>query len=189
MASKPFSEDESGNFCEVSEEDRALFRSTVGSVNRLTHDKVLLTKNRPKAIPRQTLLDNAQVLQDMLSDHWEHSDMLTGEELWFARGGLQHKVLRQLRRGQFSVGAELDLHGMTVPEARHALAVFLGSSTRQRSRCVRIIHGKGLGSLKEPILKPKVVGWLQQRQEVLAFCSAPPTDGGTGALYVLLRKS
>jgi len=112
----------------------------------------------------------------------------TCDELLFSRSGLQHKVLRKLRRGQYAIGAELDLHGCTVVEARNLLVAFLNSCRHEQIRCVRIIHGKGNRSLqRQPILKGKVNYWLQQRDEVLAFCSARPVDGGAGAIYVLLK--
>ena len=105
------------------------------------------------------------------------------------RGGLQQRVLRKLRRGQFAIEAELDLHGYIVPEAREALAVFLRDAQLTGKRCVRIIHGKGLGAEgRLPVLKIKVNSWLRQKDQVLAFCSTRPQDGGTGAVYVLLKK-
>ena len=103
---------------------------------------------------------------------------------------MQQAILRKLRRGQFQVGAALDLHGMTVATARDALAAFLQHARRDSLGCVRIIHGKGKRSHhRGPVLKQKINHWLRQRDEVLAFCSARPMDGGTGAIYVLLRKS
>jgi len=98
--------------------------------------------------------------------------------------------LRRLRRGQFVVQAHLDLHGHTVPQAHVALAEFLREALERGARCVRVVHGKGLGSAhKLPVLKGKVGGWLRRHGDVLAFCPAPPHDGGGGAVYVLLRKS
>ena len=143
----------------------------------------------PLPLPVKRIEDEQQVLQDMLSDPEEPELVETGDELFFARAGLQHNVLRKLRRGQYSIGAELDLHGMTVVEARQQLAAFLQAARQRNVRCVRIIHGKGNGSLqRRPILKGKVNHWLQQRDEVLAFASARPVDGGTGAVYVLLKR-
>jgi DNA-nicking Smr family endonuclease len=125
----------------------------------------------------------------MMSEHFEAADTETGEELLFMRTGLQQRVMKNLRRGLFVVGAELDLHGMTVPVARQAVAAFLLESKRQRTQCVRIIHGKGRGSRhRAPVLKQKVGRWLAQRDEVLAYCSARDYDGGTGAVYVLLKR-
>lgn len=174
---------------QLSEEDRALFRGAVGKVRPLRHDRVAQHPPRPKPMPVHTRRDEAQVLRDMLSDEYLYAEVETGDELLYARPGLQHHVLRRLRRGQFSVHAELDLHGLTVLEARTALTTFLHHCQAERMGCVRIIHGKGLSSRHQlPVLKNKVNNWLRQRDEVLAFASARPVDGGTGALYVLIRR-
>jgi DNA-nicking Smr family endonuclease len=86
--------------------------------------------------------------------------------------------------------AELDLHGMISVEARQAVAAFLAECCKRGKRCVRIIHGKGLGSKnKEPVLRTKVKHWLMQKDEVLAFCQARTMDGGSGAVVVLLKSS
>ena len=128
------------------------------------------------------------MLRELLQDHLDPAELETGEELSFLRPGLQQKLLRKLRRGQFSVAAELDLHGMTANEAYAAVGEFLKRARTRNARCVRIIHGKGNGSLhKLPVLKAKIGGWLRRRDEVLAYCSARPVDGGTGAVYVLLK--
>jgi DNA-nicking Smr family endonuclease len=125
----------------------------------------------------------------MLSDCADPAELETGEELLYCRPGLQHNVLRKLRRGHYAVEAELDLHGLRVAEARQALTTFLQNALSLQIKTVRIIHGKGNGSFnKQPVLKGKVNNWLRQRIEVLAFCSARPVDGGTGAIYVLLRR-
>ena len=170
-------------------EDQELFRQHVGSVKRLHHDRVELIRNGPAPIPHSTRADERQVLKDMVSDHFELAEMETGEEIHYCREGLQHVVLRKLRRGQFRVSAALDLHGMSADTARQALAHFLHIARRDNMTCVRIIHGKGKRSRhKGPVLKHKVNHWLRQRDEVLAFCSARPVDGGTGAVYVLLKR-
>jgi DNA-nicking Smr family endonuclease len=173
----------------VPPQEAELFRTAVGEVRRLEHDRVEPPARRPPPIPQQRLRDEAAVVRDMLSDPLDPAELETGEELSFARPGLQHTVLRKLRRGQYSVEKELDLHGLTVEEARQALAAFLHHCTAGRLRCVRIIHGKGNSSFnKQPVLKGRVNHWLRHRSEILAFCSARPVDGGTGALYVLLRR-
>ena len=101
---------------------------------------------------------------------------------------MQKKVFRKLKRGQYSIEAELDLHGLTKVEAEEQLNMFISEIRDQGIRCVRIIHGKGYGSTnKGPVIKPLVNRWLQQRSEILAFCSARPADGGTGAVYVLVK--
>jgi DNA-nicking Smr family endonuclease len=173
----------------VSDEDKALFREAVGKVTRVRHDRVQPSLKRVPPVPKQRRHDERQVMEDMLSDVIDPADVESGDELLFARPGIQHGVLRKLRRGQFSVDAELDMHGMTTVVARHALTEFLRTAQFSRSRCVRIIHGKGRGSAQgRAVLKNKVNYWLQQRDDVLAFCSARPVDGGTGAVYVLLKK-
>jgi len=109
--------------------------------------------------------------------------------LQFSRPGIQHKVLRKLRRGPSGNSAELDLHGMTVPIARQALLNFIRDCRLQRLRCVKIIHGKGLSSPhRQPVLKTRTNSWLRQCGDVLAFCPARPEDGGAGAVYVLLKQ-
>jgi DNA-nicking Smr family endonuclease len=143
---------------------------------------------RPKPMPFQTLADERAALADSLSDAipW---DAETGEELRFLRDGLRHDILRKLRRGHWVVQAGLDLHGMNRMEARVALAEFLHGCVHAGLRCVRIVHGKGLGSPnREPVLKHLTRVWLMRREEVLAFCEAPPAHGGAGAALVLLRS-
>jgi len=173
----------------VDPKDRELFRQTVGAVKLLRCDRVDPALSHPAPIPRFTQADEQQVLADMISDYFEPADLETGEELYYRREGVQQAVLRKLRRGHFRVGTALDLHGMTVATAKEALTTFLHHVRREHIHCVRIIHGKGNGSRhRGPVLKQKVNHWLRQRDEVLAFCSAPAMDGGTGAVYVLLRR-
>ncbi len=173
-----------------SEEEKRLFRSAVGPVKRLHHNSVPPRNKRPTPDPVQTRLDERRVVEELLSDQYESADLETGEELLYARPGLQHGMLRRLRRGQFCVAAVLDLHGMTISTAKHGVATFLQNAHKAGHRCVRIIHGKGRGSrLGQPVLKRKLDLWLRQRKDVLAFCSARPVDGGTGAVYVLLKRS
>jgi DNA-nicking Smr family endonuclease len=175
---------------DLDREDRQLFRQSVGPVKRLRHDQVEPARgNGPAPVPYSTLSDERQVLKDMVSNYFEPADMETGEEIQYCREGMQHTVLRKLKRGHFRVGAVLDLHGMTVAMAGQAMVAFIDASQRNNMSCVRIIHGKGNRSRhKGPVLKQKVSHWLRQRDEVLAFCSARPVDGGTGAVYVLLRR-
>jgi DNA-nicking Smr family endonuclease len=167
-----------------------LFRQAVADARQLPEaDRVPPVRPRVKPIPRQTRMDEEQVLVDLLSDHIPWSEAETGEELNFLRPGLTQQVLRRLRRGHWVIEDELDLHGLTRDEARTRLAAFLNECKKRRIRCVRIIHGKGLGSKnKEPVLKQKVRNWLMQRDEVLAFAQARPTDGGGGAVIVMLKR-
>lgn len=170
-------------------DDTELFREIVGKVRRVPQDRVPPRRRAPKPIPTQTLRDQQAVMESLLSDDYEPSEIETGEELLHIRPGLQHSVIRKLRRGLYAIEAELDLHGCTVAQARERLIVFLRSSRADGKRCVRIIHGKGKSSEgKMPVLKGKVNAWLRQKDEVLAFCSAQRRDGGTGAVYVLLKR-
>jgi DNA-nicking Smr family endonuclease len=115
--------------------------------------------------------------------------METGEELIFQRPNVGRKVMRQLRRGNYSLQEEIDLHGLTADEAQVELHGFIKQCSIDGIRCVRVVHGKGLGSgPKGPVLKAGVNRWLTQWEEVAAFCSAQPRDGGTGAVYVLLSQ-
>ncbi len=143
----------------------------------------------PHPVSRQR--DDEEVLAASVSDHIDHEALLdTDESLSYSAPGIGPDVLRRLRRGEWSVQDEIDLHGHRVDEAREALVVFLRESIKRGSRCVRVVHGKGLGSLgKVPILKGKVRSWLAQRDEVIAFCQARGADGGAGAVMVLLRPS
>jgi len=171
-------------------EDSQLFRDSVGEVKPVHHDRVTPPRRAPSPRPKFREQDEAEVLRDLLSDQFEPVDMETGEELVFVRAGLQQRTLKKLRRGQFVVGAELDLHGMTAAVAREAVAGFLHDCKRRRVQCARIVHGKGRGSRhRAPVLKQKIGPWLQQRDAVLAYCSARNCDGGTGAIYVLLKRS
>jgi DNA-nicking Smr family endonuclease len=174
----------------VSDDDALLFRRTVGAVSPVETDRVTWHGGSPPPVPAQSHRDQERVLAELLAEDPQTADLETGDDLWYQRHGLQHGILRKLRRGQFAVQAELDLHGMTVPVARAALASFLSAGRREGLRCVRIVHGKGNGSPgRRPVLKSLLGGWLRRRREVLAFCSARPADGGTGAVYVLLART
>jgi DNA-nicking Smr family endonuclease len=166
-----------------------LFREAMRDVKRLKCDKVAFKPLPLLPYPKQRDLDEQLVRQEMLSDEFEPVDLETGEELLFMRPGIQRQIFAQLRRGHFSITTELDLHGMIAREAQVEVADFLRHCRENNTRCVKIVHGKGNGSWqKQPVLKNKLNQWLRQRDEVLAFCSARPCDGGTGAIYVLLKK-
>ncbi len=168
-----------------------LFRRAVADVVPLPPDnRADIGRPRPRPLARQRLRDEQQVLIDALADPWDwDAATATGEELVFARPGVPAAVLRKLRRGGWVIRAELDLHGHTGDEARIALAAFLNRCLKDERRCVRIIHGKGLGSKNRlPVLKHKLRHWLTQREDVLAFCQARAVDGGSGAVVVLLKS-
>ena len=170
-------------------DDLALFRDAIGDVDPVRHDRVEHDLEKPPAEPRQLQMDEARVLPDSMSDEYILEELQPGDELSYHVPGLQPAQFRKLRRGEFRREAELDLHGMTAENARKALALLLQEAMDEGWRCLRIIHGKGLRSSNDgPVLKTRLNTWLRQRNDVLAFCSAPPRDGGTGAAYVLLRK-
>ena len=176
----------------MTEDNDDLFRQSIGNIKPLKKQTDTLTHQTSKkaAVPRQFIADEQKVMDDLLSDDLLPEDLETGESLYFAQTGLQHKVLRKLKRGQYRIEDELDLHGYTRPEARKVLIAFLQHSKQQSFQCVRIIHGKGRRTYDAaPVLKAAVNKWLRQRNEVLAFSSARPEHGGTGALYVLLKKA
>lgn len=175
----------------ISEEEKQLFRESVAGAKPLKARKKPVPR-RAKPPPRARFADAERraVLEESLKLDLQDSDAFTGEDLWYAKPGVQHALMRKLRRGQFSPRAELDLHGLRSEDARVIVAEFLHEAQRRNYRCVRIIHGKGLGSgPKGPVIKQKLGGWLRQRKDILAFCSARPVDGGSGALYVLLGKT
>jgi DNA-nicking Smr family endonuclease len=166
------------------------FQRAVGQVQRLP-DAGRTVRPRPAAdpTPRQRLADEAHALAASLSDQLDVSTLLeTDDSLGFRRPGIGPDVLARLRRGQWAIQRQLDLHGLTRDAAREALALFLRQAERDRLRCVRVVHGKGNGSPgREPVLKAKVRAWLVQKDEVIAFAQASAADGGHGALLVLLR--
>ena len=173
-----------------SRRDAELFRRSVGDVSLLPpSDKAHSSTPRPQPIARQRMADEQAALEASLSDEFTIDTLLdTDEALSYARTGIAPDILRKLRRGHWVIQSQLDLHGMRRDEAREALAEFLRNAVKRGTRCVRIIHGKGLGSVnKEPVLKNKVRNWLVQKEEVIAFCQARAADGGSGALVVLLK--
>ncbi len=164
------------------------FRRAVGPLRELRHDRVEPHRRCPAPIPRSRLRDDQAVLEELASAPLQLDDLETGEELVYLREGLRPELLRKLRRGKFAVRAQIDLHGHTAAAARVALHNFLDDCIWSQDACVRVIHGKGLRSdNRGPVLKRGVARWLRQRNDVLAYCSARPADGGTGAVYVLLR--
>lgn len=173
----------------ISDEETAEFRRAMSGVRQLTDDRAPQPVSRPAPKPRRQALP-AAVSDALMPDDPGPQPPGFGERQSFSRPGVQQRVLRKLARGQIPVDEELDLHGMRVDEARQALARFLEESRSRGRRCIRIITGKGFGSrAAAPVLKGQVDRWLRLRPEILAFCSATQRDGGTGAVYVLLRRS
>jgi DNA-nicking Smr family endonuclease len=164
-----------------SDDDDGAFRRAMADVERLAAARPdpFRRKRRPEPLNLPVGDEDRDELADLAIE--------TGPFLEFRRPGIQHRVFHDLQRGLIEAEATLDLHGLRVHEARPALLRFLDQSTARRRRCIRVIHGKGRGSdTPQPILKQKTNQWLRQRDEVLAFVTAPRWDGGTGAVYVLL---
>ncbi len=175
----------------VDPEESTLFRNAVRDAVRLPEpDRVSPTEPIPPPFPAQSPINEYDGLFGPLHDEppsWEDS-LESGEALSFLRDGLSRQILKKLRRGHWGVQACVDLHGMTRDEARNALGAFLATAKSRDYRCVRVIHGKGLGSKnREPVLKAKIKIWLARYEDVLAYCQAPDRDGGAGATLMLLR--
>jgi len=171
-------------------EKHAEFREAVADVKPLKRPKRVALKRPPPApVAHQRRRDEAAALAESLEGPLSVDDALdSGEELVYLRDGMSRQVLRRLRRGHWVIQDGLDLHGLNRNEAAAAVASFLHQCAARGLRCVRIVHGKGLGSHnREPVLKLKLRKWLPPRQEVLAYCQAPASEGGSGALLVLLR--
>jgi DNA-nicking Smr family endonuclease len=168
------------------------FRRALAGVEPLDQPRrVPLSRVRPAPLPHQTLRDERAALEESLFGPLSVDDAIeSGEELAFLRDGLSRQVLRNLRRGHWVVQDQLDLHGFNRMEAALQVAEFLRRCQARHLRCVRIIHGKGLGSRnREPVLKGKLRKWLPVRDDVLAFCQAPAAQGGGGAVLVLLKSA
>nr|WP_207190109.1 Smr/MutS family protein [Ramlibacter ginsenosidimutans] len=174
------------------EVERNLFQRAAGKVAPLReHGRVHHPPEPVAPVAAQRQLDDQRVLKEAISDEFDASTLLEVDEaLSFRRPGVGIDVARKLRRGYWSIQAEIDLHGLRTDDAREALASFVREAVRQGLRCVRVVHGKGLGSPgKTPVLKGKVHGWLVQKDEVLAFVQARGDEGGAGAVVVLLKPS
>ncbi|MBA3595726.1 MAG: Smr/MutS family protein [Pseudomonadota bacterium] len=179
--------------------EKEMFSRAVGPVKALPAKhlpgnpgrKAQLPAVQPAPIPVQHQLDELAVMREAISDGFDVESLLdTDEALSFRRPGMGPDVVRKLRRGGWSIQKQLDLHGLRREDARDALSVFIREAHKAGLRCVRVVHGKGLGSPgKTPVLKGRVQSWLIQKAEVIAFVQARPAEGGAGALVVLLAQS
>lgn len=173
-----------------SDEERTLFEQAIAGARPLTPTRIHHEAPRPAAVPRprDEAADPGASLDPPPLESPFNLQLEGDDAPSFLRPGLARGVLRDLRRGHWAVEDHLDLHGATRDEARQFLAEFLAVALRRRLRCLRVVHGKGLGSPgREPVLKGLVKGWLMQHQDVLAFCQARAAEGGSGALLLLLR--
>ena len=174
------------------EAEKNLFTRAIGKVAPLpANNKAHLPSPPREPVATQLKKDEAQVIQDSLSDEFDVSTLLdTDDALSFRRPTVGPEVTRKLRKGDWAIQREIDLHGLRSDEARLALTTFIRDAHKHGIRCVRVVHGKGLGSPgKTPVLKSKVHSWLVQKNQVLAFVQAKPAEGGAGALVVLLTPS
>lgn len=172
--------------------ERNLFQRAVGAVQPLNQQpRVLLAGEPAPPFAFQQKIDDDNVLRESLSDDFDVSTLLdTDDELSYRRTGIGTDVTQKLRKGHWSMQGQLDLHGMRSDEAREALGQFIRDANKRGWRCVRVVHGKGLGSPgKTPVLKSKVHSWLVQKNQVMAFVQAKPAEGGAGALVVLLKPA
>jgi DNA-nicking Smr family endonuclease len=171
---------------QIQEAELELFRQQVQGAERIQHDGAEPYRRKPPPIPRPR---HIELPEDGATARLSESAIETPEYLLFARPGLQRRVIADLQRGAIEIGLEVDLHGLYAEHARQLLAEFLAECGHRHVRCARIIHGKGhRSSGNQPVLKQKVNYWLRLYDQVLAFCSAARHDGGTGAVYVLLRN-
>lgn len=178
-----------GDTMSTHDDEKSRFRKAMQDVRQLTgQPRAELDAAKPRATARFTSRDNAEVMRQSLGGSPLPGEIQTGEEMLYARPGLPAKVMRKLRRGQYAIENECDLHGLNAEQAKHLLVEFIDESLATGSRCVRVVHGKGLGSGPAgPVIKPLVGSYLRHRAEVLAYVTTLPAHGGSGAVYVLLK--
>jgi DNA-nicking Smr family endonuclease len=172
--------------------EKDLFTRAIGATEPLRRKAaVQLAPEPPAPIPVQHQLDEQRVLRESLSDEFDVTTLLDVDDaMSFRRPGIGTDVTARLRKGDWAIQAQVDLHGLRSDEAREALGGFIRNAYKQGLRCVRVVHGKGLGSPgKQPVLKTKAQRWLIQKNEVIAFVQAKPAEGGAGALVVLLAPA
>ena len=171
----------------IKNENESLFLSEMGDVTPLKPDNKIKIKKTPTKVFQQS---NRETHDYAVDDVFSDSEIIEDcpDILSFSRSGLQHKVLKNLRQGKNPIQHAVDLHGLTVKQARKELLIFLGECEAAGVRHVIIVHGKGFRSKNKPIIKAMVNRWLRTVDNVLAFHSALPKDGGNGAAYVLLKK-
>jgi DNA-nicking Smr family endonuclease len=168
----------------IAPEDAALFREAIGDVRRIEAEDAAIERPRPEPEARRLAQDEAEAL---VESRLPGSDPEGGEIIAWRKPSLDERVLRQLKRGEFSISDEIDLHHLRAAEAEALLKRFLNDARGGFHPCVRIVHGKGLRSEGAPVLKQIVDRVLRQRGDVIAFASAPPAQGGSGAVLVLLE--
>lgn len=175
---------------QAADEDAELFRRAVSDARPISSERRAPAPPQVKPVARMRRRDERAVLRESLEADADTSNLQSGDSLRFNRPHIGRRTMRKLARGGIAVQAEIDLHGMTADKAGEALRQFIADAELRGVRCVRVVHGKGLGSgTRGPVLKRKVDAWLRRWPAVLAFVSARQVDGGTGAVYVLLDQN
>ena len=170
------------------ENDTNLFRRMMSGVKPLTAEE-RIQPEKPRISPHRRTQTPEEQIESSFAEFAHATDVAPEESLFFSRTGLQHRLLKQLKRGDITPKASLDLHGQTIKEAGKSLTLFLGEAQSVGCRCVIVIHGKGTRSSEgRPVLKTQVKHWLRESPAVLAFSSTQTKHGGTGSVYVLLKK-
>ncbi len=170
------------------QDEIALFRRSIGPVTSVKQDNTHYQTSQPKPKPKR-IAGETDFTDEKTSGFFDNEEIETSDELSFKRPGVQNREFRKLKQGKLPISTESDLHGLTIEAAKAELSDFLEECRRRNHHCVKIIHGKGLRSKQgERTIKSQIGKWLRQRQEILAYHSAKQTDGGTGALYVLMKK-
>ena len=178
----------------MQDDDFSLFKSAVRGVKPITHDRA--ETGKPRANRAQTnsrranaVVSNSETRIDGLSDLFV-IDVAAEDELYWSRDGVQESQMRKLKAGQIPFEGSLDLHGLSVEKARELLWDFLAEAGKYEIRCVRVTHGKAARiDGKRPLIKSHVNTWLRQHPQVLGFASCLPRHGGTGAIYVILKRT
>lgn len=172
----------------VDDDDSRLFRESIGEIRRMEAVTAPPAPAKPAPYPHMFRADEAAVSGELLDMSFDPAVLEVGEELSFLRDGYSPKLLRQLKRGHFSVQDDIDLHQMNIAAAQASIVMFLAEAKHEGIHCVRIVHGKGLRSRAAgPVLKGLTDRLLRRRDDVIAFASARPSMGGTGAVVVLLK--
>ena len=159
-------------------------------VRPLKQDKLTPYRKPRDTTPHQRLLDEQRVMSELLDEHDEWASFQSGDELKYLQDGYSPRFLKKLRRGDYAIQDELDLHGLVAATAKRETHAFINDCARDGVSAVRIVHGKGRNSAgRQPVLKNMLLGWLSKNQYVVAVVSTPANDGGTGAVYALLRTN
>lgn len=180
----------------LSEDDKALFRQVTKTVKPLKPNQTIVTNRQTslaicsKKVVLKPRLSPTPILAPTIHlSNYCTEEVAAEAVLSFCRHSIPNKRLRELRQGNIKRDAKLDLHGLRIDDAEQALVSFIVRHIELHHRCLLIVHGKGSHDGAAPILKNRVNHWLRQIPQVLAFHSAEPKEGGTGALYVLLKRN